>query len=92
MTGYEEALAALRKTESRLLAIPGVTGVSVGYEQVGGEFTDRWALVVHVRDKLAPASVPAAERIPDEVDGVPVDVIEAGPAAPHALPADTDDH
>ena len=49
--------------------------VRPGYEAVGGWVTATPAIVVTVLRKRA--DVPAAERLPDTLDGVPVDVRQA---------------
>ena len=60
-------LAQLRK--------PGVLTVRPGFELAGGRFTDRTAIVVTVDRKRA--RLPAGERLPETIDGIPVDVREA---------------
>ncbi|HKT55964.1 MAG TPA: phospholipase D-like domain-containing protein [Microbacterium sp.] len=62
-------LAALRK--------PGVLAVRPGYEMKDDWFTGREAIVAIVAHKLA--DVPADERLPDELEGIPVDVRQASP-------------
>ena len=62
---------------SRLRAYPHVTGVGVGFKEVGGVRTDQVAIRVYVDRKLPRAQLPAADVLPELVEGVPVDVIEA---------------
>lgn len=63
------ALARLRSgEEARLLAIPGVTSVGIGFGPAGGE-----ALAVGVVD----AGV--AARLPREINGVPLVITVTGP-------------
>jgi hypothetical protein len=57
----------LASGEARLLAVPGVTSVGIGFGPAGGE-----ALVVGVVD----AGV--AARLPQEIEGVPVVVTVTG--------------
>ena len=59
--------------EKKLLNRPGVTGVDIGYKEVGGRPTDQLAIRVMVEKKR---DVPAAERVPQAIDGFPTDVIE----------------
>lgn len=61
------------KAEARLLRIPGVTGVGVGYKIVGDHPTSTMAIRVYVKHKR---DVPEQEMIPREINGIPTDVIE----------------
>jgi hypothetical protein len=65
---------ALERHRERLLAIPGVIGVTIGTKYTGGSDTGQRALVVFVEKKLR--DVPEGERIPSDVDGTPTDVVE----------------
>jgi hypothetical protein len=64
---------AKRRVEHELLSRPGVTGVDIGYKEVGGVPTDQLAIRVLVADKK---DVPKAQQVPKEIDGHPTDVIE----------------
>lgn len=66
--------AVLARHSERLLTLPGCTAVAIGQKEVGREPTDRLAIVVFVREKLA--SPPAEQAVPPELDGVPTDVVE----------------
>jgi hypothetical protein len=61
--------------EARLRSIPGVTHVSVGLKEREHRATDTLGVRVYVREKLSPERVPSGELIPDEIGGVPTDVI-----------------
>jgi hypothetical protein len=57
-----------------------VTAVDVGYKLTNGEIDASAgpAIRVHVREKVdKPSHVPAAQRIPRRIEGVPTDVIQA---------------
>jgi hypothetical protein len=56
---------------------PGVLAVRAGYKTVGGWPTRKPAIVVTVEHKTD--AVPAADRLPEKVDGYSVDVREASP-------------
>lgn len=75
----------LRRHRKRLLAYPNARDVDVGLEFADGRMTGRPAIRVHVTEKMAVDRLGAGERIPDELDGVPVDVIQNNPR-PHAVP------
>jgi hypothetical protein len=64
---------AKKAVEKSLLNRPGVTGVDIGYKEVGGRPTSTLAIRVLVEKKR---DVPPAERIPEAIDGFPTDVIE----------------
>ena len=83
MTRYEELVAknaALRKVlqdgaGEKLKRIPGVRHVSVGVKVRDRRPTDILCFRVYVRAKRPESEIPAAERIPKTIDGVPTDVI-----------------
>jgi hypothetical protein len=60
--------------EKKLLNQPGVTGVDIGFKEVGGRPTDTLAIRILVEKKLA--DVPSAELVPQAIKGFPTDVIE----------------
>ena len=51
-----------------------MTGIDVGYKVVGGVQTEEVAIRVHVEKKKA--TVPKAQAVPAEIDGVVTDVLE----------------
>lgn len=65
------------RAASRLLAYPNVTGLGVGYKMVRGRRTDEVCLRVYVSPKVPEHELQPSEVLPTEVEGVPVDVIEA---------------
>jgi hypothetical protein len=69
----KEIIAAKEKAEADLLKRPGVTGVDIGYKEVGGQPTNIIAIRVLVEKKKP---VTGKDRIPGEIDGHPTDVIE----------------
>ena len=64
--------------EEQLRSIPGVTHVSVGLKEKNGKATDQLCIRVYVREKKDPKEIPAGERIPAEINGVPTDVNTVG--------------
>jgi hypothetical protein len=75
------------EVEADLLAQPGVTGVDIGYKEVGGHPTDVIAIRVLVEEKR---DVAPEEAVPQEIGGYPTDVIERRFQL-HALIADEAD-
>ena len=74
----QKALAVKQAYEQELLAKPNVVGVGVGFRQVGGETTNAVAVVVLVKQKLPDAQLAPEDRIPLQIEDVPVDVQEVG--------------
>ncbi len=74
MPSMEELVAIKDRAETEYLSRPGVTGIDVGYKVVGGVQTDEVAIRVHVKKKKA--SVPKAQMVPAQIDGVATDVLE----------------
>ncbi len=66
-----------------------VTGIDIGYNYKDGTRRDEIVLRVHLREKVDRDLLSAAELLPPEVDGVPLDVIQASyaPSANGALAA-----
>jgi endonuclease G len=78
----EGAIAALGTVRRQWLRREGVTAVDVGFKISDGEITDTVALRVHVAHKRPVAELAASEVLndadhPRDVEGYPVDVIEA---------------
>lgn len=68
---YEEALARYGHRED-------VTGVDIGFRyRDNRRIEDEIAVRVHVREKLEESVLEAAELLPESIEGVPVDVIQA---------------
>ena len=72
-----QANAVLESVRDKWLQRPGVTAVDLGFKWSQGEMTPQVAVRVHVRRKKPVAELSADELFPRELDGVPVDVIEA---------------
>ncbi len=81
MARAESVLEAVRE---EWLRRDGVTAVDLGFKWRQGRMTDQLAIRVHVVKKKRTADLPAGELFPREVQGIPVDVIEAS-YAPQAL-------
>jgi endonuclease G len=67
----------LNRVRSQWLQRPGVTAVDLGFKWSHGQMTGQLAIRVHVAEKKAPSELSQEELFPEEVEGVPVDVIEA---------------
>src|SRR5215471_18338189 len=75
----DRMLKLLRKHRKDLLKYPNVHSVDVGYEFKGGKPTGRLSIRAHVTEKKANKALLVKDRLPTELDGVPVDVIESNP-------------
>ena len=74
-----DAIRAVKQTyESQLMGMANVVGVGIGFRTCQGVRTNNPALVVMVSRKIPPELLQPEERIPAEIDGVPVDVQEVG--------------
>ncbi len=78
MTILEDAVMAKSLFKSEILSLPNVVGLGVGYKVSGSREFDEISVVVMVRQKLPPVSLPDADFIPPEVGGVRTDVVEVG--------------
>jgi hypothetical protein len=74
MPSVDELIAIKERVEAQFLSAPGVTGVDVGYKEVGGQPTDQVAIRVHVAQKTD--NVPDDQRVPGEIEGAVTDVLE----------------
>lgn len=75
----ERATQVKRHHEQELLRKANVVAVGVGYRARGGRQTREVCIVVSVRTKLPPAQLRPEDRIPESIEGIPVDVVETGP-------------
>ena len=76
--GIEEIRAIKNRHEKDLLKKKNVVGLGIGYKEVEGQETEQLSLVVMVRKKESPSQLDAADLVPSDIEGVPVDVKEVG--------------
>ena len=74
MPSMDELVAIKERAEAQFLGAPGVTGIDIGYKEVGGQRTEQVAIRVHVAHKTD--TVPDEQRVPAEIEGVVTDVLE----------------
>lgn len=74
----ERARSIKRAYESELLTKPNVVGVGVGFRQIGGKPTRDVAIVIMVKVKLPATELQPQDTLPDEIEGIPVDVQAVG--------------
>lgn len=71
-----------REKQDQLMKLPNVVGVGVGFKTTKGKETDRPSVVVLVERKLPKDALTPQALVPEELDGVPTDVIEVGRLRP----------
>ena len=74
----EQASAVKKAHQAELLSKANVVGVGIGYRTIGGQRTDDIALVVMVSKKVPSMELSPQDVLPNEIDGIPVDVQEVG--------------
>lgn len=78
MASFEEARQVKLRYEAELLKMANVVGVGIGLRQIAGMLTDEVSLIVMVKKKLESKLLSKGEVIPQELDGIVVDVQEVG--------------
>ncbi|MDI6906847.1 MAG: hypothetical protein QMC81_05085 [Thermoanaerobacterales bacterium] len=68
----------IRDHRARLLRLPNVVGVGLGYKRLRGEETREPAIVVFVAEKVPEGGLPRAWRVPRRINGLPTDVVYIG--------------
>jgi hypothetical protein len=76
---YSRALAALPRAQRILSLIRGAHTVGVGTKITKGQHSTEPALMVFVRQKRPLTEIEPSQVIPRTIEGVPTDVIQAGP-------------
>ncbi len=64
--------------EEDLLQKLNVLGLGIGYKEVGGKETTDLCIHIYVEKKIPQKDLPAEALIPDNLEGLPTDVIEVG--------------
>ena len=77
-SAVEKAQAVKDAYTGILMSKPNVVGVGIGLHKTEGQRTGQVGLVVMVSHKVPPDMLAPEDRIPEEIDGVPVDVREVG--------------
>lgn len=78
----DETSARLNDVQSRyidmLMSKHNVVGVGIGFRKQGGEIIQQPCLVVMVSEKVPDDELNPEDRIPPELEGIPVDIQEVG--------------
>jgi hypothetical protein len=75
---FEKARLVKQRFEAELLNLENVIGVGIGLRLKDGVYTDEVAVVVMVKKKVRPSELAQEDFIPEELDGVLIDVLEVG--------------
>lgn len=78
IVNFEKARVVKEKFETELLKLENVVGVGIGLRKRDGIYTDEVALVVMVKKKMTENELAQKNLIPQELEGVKVDVQEIG--------------
>ena len=78
--------AAMKTAMTRFSDRTDLTGFDIGYRWIGGQPTKELCVRVHVAKKIPASDLTEAEILPAQIDGVPLDVIEADYAITLAQP------
>lgn len=82
----EQRIVAIQaRHETELLGYPNVVGVASGIRTKGGKPTGERCLVIYVERKIPRDKLGEREILPSEIEGIPVDVVEAGRVEPLPL-------
>lgn len=82
----EQLEAAYTKAVKAYAHRPNVTGVDIGFRYKDQKRLESFGVRIHVKEKIPKTALEADELLPQEIDGVPVDVVQAVYKA-HALMA-----
>jgi hypothetical protein len=81
--GHDARLLDVRaRHEADLMRYPNVVGVADGVRMRGGKPTGQPAIVVYVERKVPRQDLAERDLLPGEIEGIPVDVVEAGRIVP----------
>lgn len=86
MSLIQQAFDAQAQKSNEFLAKRNVVGLGVGYKNKLGEPTGDASVVVLVQQKKPLAALIDDDLIPQEIDGMPTDVVEIGFVRAHGLP------
>ena len=75
----ERIAEIISKYTERLWLARGFVGARPGFAVTNGALIRKPAIVAFVRVKLAPEFLSESEALPDQLDGVPVDVVAVDP-------------
>jgi hypothetical protein len=78
MVTLEEVKRVKAEYEEELMRKPGVVGVAIGHKNINGRKTNQLCIVCYVIEKKRKGKLDGSDIIPEEIEGIPVDVVESG--------------
>jgi hypothetical protein len=78
MPTIEKVKKIKEKHERELMSKAGVVGCSIGYKEIDGKRTDKLSIVCYVKEKKREEKLKRKDIIPEEIEGIPTDVVESG--------------
>jgi hypothetical protein len=81
--GYEHAKEVKQRYTSSLMALERVVGVGVSKKPGQDPDQGRWVIVVYVSKKIPPHQIDSRSMVPQQIEGVPTDVVETGQPIPY---------
>ena len=82
-SGHDARLLDVRtRHEAELMRYPNVVGIADGIRMRDGKPTGEPAIIVFVERKVPRQDLTDSDLLPEEIEGVPVDVVETGRITP----------
>jgi argonaute-like protein implicated in RNA metabolism and viral defense len=78
MVTLERVREVKKKHEAELMKKSGVVGVAIGYKYIDDRKTNQLCIVCYVVEKKKEKDLKTEDIIPEEIEGVPIDVVESG--------------
>ena len=83
MGGRDARLLDVRtRHEAELMRYPNVVGIADGVRMRGGKPTGQPAIIVYVERKVPRDELAEGDLLPEQIEGIPVDVVETGRIVP----------
>ncbi len=78
MVTLEEVKRVKAEYEKELMRKSGVVGVAIGHKHIDGIKTNQLCIICYVIQKKPVGELEECDIIPDEIEGVPIDIVESG--------------
>jgi hypothetical protein len=78
MVTMEEVKRVKAEHEKELMKKPGVVGVAIGHKHIDGKKTNQLCIICYVIEKKPIGDLEVRDIIPEEIEGVPIDIVESG--------------
>ena len=79
----DHAKEVKQRYTSSLMALERVVGVGVSKKPGQDPDQGRWVIVVYVSKKIPPHQIDSRSMVPQQIEGVPTDVVETGQPIPY---------